>query len=174
MPTATPSITQPCSSFSPPSRPKTGLGASLRWAIGATPTATLQLKLQALLTRARYLNLCSLKADNAVSILVRVVPLRCEFFNGSDHSIPVPYFFTPDQEASFTLMKANSDPAYHAIAALNARIRHNEHLNPEDALNYVRGKHRPSCSPQAFLHAAPPPPPRRHASTTASPAPLAK
>jgi hypothetical protein len=68
----------------------------------------------------------------------------------------VPYFFTPDQEASFALMKANSDPAYHAIAALNAQFRHNEHLNPKDALNYVHGKHRPSRSLQAFLHGSPP------------------
>jgi hypothetical protein len=136
---------------------KSGLGASLRWTIGATPTATLRLELQALPARARYLNQCSLKADSAVSILVGEVPLRCEFFNGTDHAGPVPYFFTPDQEASFALMKANSNPAYHAIAALNARFRHNEHLNPEDALNYVRGKHRPSRSPQAFLHGGPPP-----------------
>jgi hypothetical protein len=42
----------------------------------------------------------------------------------------VPYFFTPDQEESFVLMKANSDLAYHAIATLNAWFCHNEYLKP--------------------------------------------
>jgi hypothetical protein len=59
-------------------------------------------------------------------------------------------------------MKSNSDPAYHAIAAINARFRHNEHLSPKDALNYVRGKHRPARSPQAFIHGGPPPAKRPH------------
>ncbi len=107
--------------------------------------------------QACYLNQCSLKADSAVSILVGEVPLRCKFFNGTNDAGPVPYFFSPDQEASFALMKANSNPAYHAIAALDARFRHNEHLNTEDTLNYIRGKHSPSSSLQAFLHGGPPP-----------------
>jgi hypothetical protein len=68
----------------------------------------------------------------------------------------------PNQEASFSLMKSNSDPAYHAIAAINTRFRHNQHLNPKDALSYVRGKHRPARSPQAFLHGGPPLAKRSH------------
>lgn len=136
---------------------KYGVGASLRWAVGAASTSALRLELQALPARAHYLNQCSLTADNSVSVLIGEVPLRCELFNGSDHAGPVPFFFTPDQDASLSLMRADSEPAYQAIAALNARFRHNEHLGPEDALNYVRGKHRPPRGSRAFIHPGPPP-----------------
>jgi hypothetical protein len=101
---------------------KFGIGASLRWAIGAASTSALHLELQALPARARYLSGCSLQADNTVSVLVGKVPLRCELFNGIEHTGPVPFFFMADQDTTLTLMKANSELAYHAFAALNARF----------------------------------------------------
>jgi hypothetical protein len=83
--------------------------------MGAASTSTHSLKLQALPARARYLIQCSLMADDSVSVLGGEVLLRATCFTVSTTACTVPYFFTANQDTALALIRADSNPAYHAI-----------------------------------------------------------
>jgi hypothetical protein len=135
---------------------KTGLGASFRWAIGVGQDKLLRLEMQALPARARYLSKCSLKSDDAVATYIGEIPILCEYFDSAGHAGPVPHFFADDPAAMLPTLARDQVPVYNAVRALNIKFMHHELLNPEDALNYIRGRHRQARAVSAYLHPGPP------------------
>jgi hypothetical protein len=132
------------------SEDKSTAGASIRFAVAASETATLQLEVQSLPMQARYLTKAALKRDNCVSVLQGFFPLKADMFEGSNPGGPIPVFFAPDRDATLAKIMSNPEQLHEDISALNASFFRMEHLTVEEAHKYLQGKARAAKGVQSF------------------------
>jgi len=133
-----------------PASKKANIGASIRWAIAASTTQSLQLELQMLPAPARLLNKQNLKQDNAVSVLLAVFPINTDMFDGDDVAGPVPIFFVADRYAALASLAADHSGLLEDIRAINEKFLMMEHLTLPEALTYMLGRHRAAKGAPAF------------------------
>ena len=100
---------------------KTVVGASLRWAVAATPAGHLVLRLQAIPLPASLIP-PSMTVDNTVTTSIIDFPLITELFDGSHLSGPVPTFFSTDPTAARAALAADPRAAHALIIRVHKRF----------------------------------------------------
>jgi hypothetical protein len=126
-------------------------GASIRWAITVSPADTILLELQTMPTQAGNLTKPSFKADNSISVLLAMIVIRAEMFDGRNISGPVPVFFANDRESALDGLITNPEQTLADISLLNSRFLRMEHINQEEVIAYLKkGKHRPAKGKVVF------------------------
>ena len=100
---------------------KTVVGASLRWAVAATPAGHLVLRLQALPLPASLIP-PNMTVDNTVTTSIMDFPLVTELFDGSYLSGPVPTMFSTDPVAARAALAADPRAAHALIVRVHKRF----------------------------------------------------
>ena len=121
---------------------KSNLGASVRWALAVSVGGTLQYELQLLPVPPRLLNKQNLKQDNAVSVLLLVVPVKMELFKDPQVSGPVPHLFHENPDDCFELLRGDLSGILEDIRMINSKFLWMEHVTMADAVRYITGRGR--------------------------------
>ena len=100
---------------------KTVAGASLRWAVAATPAGHLVLRLQSLPLPASLIP-PNMTVDNTVTSSIINFSLITELFDGSHLSGPVPTFFSVNLVAARAALAADPRAAHALIVRVHKRF----------------------------------------------------
>jgi hypothetical protein len=137
---------------------KTGIGASIRFAVAAGPDKKMRLEVHAMPGQAKVLNSkANLRTDNAVSVLIGHFPINSDLFSGTNPEGIVPIFFAPDPAKTLAALNNNPDVYRYDIGLINNQILHREHLSLTEAHAYLQSRARAAKGVPAFPLAAGPP-----------------
>jgi len=113
------------------------VGASIRWAVTASPEMTLQLEMHYLPAPLHIVLNLGLDIDNTPVVLLIAEPLAADLFDGTTHAGIVPLFFAPVVDAA--LLTVCGDPAFahNMVKELNNLVLHMTHRSAPGNLKYV-------------------------------------
>ena len=101
---------------------KANNGASIRYAIAASPENRIRLEVQALPGQAKSLNSkANIRGDNVVSVLLGQFPVNADLYGGTNLAGPVPLFFAQNPAGTLTILNKTRTSSDTTTALSTAR-----------------------------------------------------